>query len=289
LALGLKIRLVTWIDNCFSFPRRPHLSRTKLSLTQPGLKPLAPLHLAPQSRWLEPQWLVALQYGAKLRDPMRGTLPRRKRYGAPEHATTLATATTNQIVAEQPQRPHPLATRRTSKPRPRTSIRKLPQMDADVLLDMAELKEEYCGFRSNYARRPQARNWDDRQVVAVFRYLTHTKLDKSEAAISAIPVPRRALPQRHLVRAAASLNSASFRPPPKLTKSRTAWWMTRHFGSGARAGRALTATKRQDRRRTPAKLLLPQTTPRLRGHGDDIRPFGDDQPRGIVLHFAHIS
>ena len=38
---------------------------------------------------------------------MRGTLPRRKRYGAPEHAATLATATANQIVAEQPQRPHP--------------------------------------------------------------------------------------------------------------------------------------------------------------------------------------
>ena len=71
----LKIRLLTRIDNGFSFPRRSHLSRTKLAFTQPRLKPRSPLHRAPQGRWLEPQWLVALKHGAKLRDPMLRTLP----------------------------------------------------------------------------------------------------------------------------------------------------------------------------------------------------------------------
>ena len=128
-------------------------------------------------------------------------------------------------------------------------------MDADVLLDMAELEAEHRGLGRDDIQRTQARNGEGRQVIAVFRYLTHTKLDKSEAAIGAIP--------RALVRPVAS------------------------FKVG-RDACAVLPYNDKSAVPNPAKLLLPKTAPRVRERGRGrYSPFGDDQPLGIVPNFDH--
>ena len=69
-----KIRLVTRIDNGFSFPRISPSSHNKLASPQRRLKPRTPLHRAPQYR-LEPQRLLAFQHGLELRNTIRSTPP----------------------------------------------------------------------------------------------------------------------------------------------------------------------------------------------------------------------
>ena len=160
----LKIRLITRIDNGFSFPQRSHLSRTKLAFAQPRLKPRSPLHRSPQSRRLEPQRLLALQHGAQLRDPMRRTLPDAHRPGAPPRAATNTTATAGDRPLEQPQHPHLPAAARGDKRRPAAAAVKSPRRHADCLLDVAEFDHELGRFGCDDAARSllgRARSSDD--------------------------------------------------------------------------------------------------------------------------------
>ena len=169
----LKIRLLAGIDNGFRFPRRSHLSHTKLAFAQPRLKPRSPLHLAPQMR-PESQRLRALKHGAKLRNPMLRALPGAHSIGPmPDNATPLTAIPTNNLITKQPQRPHPLAARRAPEPRPRAAARELPQVDADGLLDVSKLDKERRRLVRDGVRSPQAASPHGWQIIAVFRYHRH--------------------------------------------------------------------------------------------------------------------
>jgi hypothetical protein len=97
----LEIRLFAGIDNGGALlSRRSHLSRTKLSLTQPRLQPLATLHRSPQYR-LEAQRHRTLQHSAKLRDTMFRSLSRAHRLAMAPHAATDATARAEHRPLEQ--------------------------------------------------------------------------------------------------------------------------------------------------------------------------------------------
>ena len=113
---------------------------------------------------------------------MLRTLPDAHRISAWPNSAPLTATRTNDIVEMQPQRPRPLAARRAYEPRPRAAVRKLPQTDADVLLDVAELNKERRRLSRDDVHRPQARDRNGWQIIAVFRYPTHIKLDTSETA-----------------------------------------------------------------------------------------------------------
>jgi hypothetical protein len=158
----LEIRLLARIDNGFSVPRRSPLSHAELTFAQSRLKPRTALHRAPQSRTLEPQRLLAFQHGFELRNATLRALPDAQCISARPNSAPRAATRTNDIVEMQPQCPHPSTTCRASKPRPRAAARKPPQMDADVLLNVAELDAEHRRRRRNNASRPQAtyrQNW----------------------------------------------------------------------------------------------------------------------------------
>jgi len=152
-----EIRLIARIGDGFSFPPTSPPRHTKLAFAQRRLDARSPLHPAPQMR-LEPQRLRAFEHGAQLRNAVLGALPDTHRPCARLNAPPLAATGTNDVIDMQPQRPRPLAARRASKALPRTAARKPPQMDADVLLDVAELDEERCCFSRDDAQRPQARD-----------------------------------------------------------------------------------------------------------------------------------
>jgi hypothetical protein len=98
---------------------------------------------------------------------MLRALPDAHRAGPMPDTTPLTAIPTNNLITKQPQRPHPLAARRTPKPRPGASARKLPQVDANDLLDVAELDEERLRLRRDDSRRPQATYRQNWQIVAV--------------------------------------------------------------------------------------------------------------------------
>ena len=158
--------------------------RHKLGSPQRRLVPRAPLHLAPQNR-LEPRQLRALEHGAKFRDTMLRSLPDAHCAGAGPDPPARTATRANDVVEMQPQRPHPPAARRASKPRPRAPARELPHMDADVLLDMAELDEERLRLSRDDVQRTQARDGKGRKILAVCPY--HIKLDSTPLR----PTPKR--------------------------------------------------------------------------------------------------
>jgi hypothetical protein len=139
---SLEIRLVARIFDNYGFTRRPPMSRSELTFAQVRFKPLALLHRAPQGRWLEPQWRLALQHRAQLWNTKRSTLPDAQRITTWPNSTPPATTRTNDIVKMQPQRLRPSPAGRANKQRPCPSVRKLQQTDADNLLDMAEFNKE---------------------------------------------------------------------------------------------------------------------------------------------------
>ena len=85
---------------------------------------------------------------------MLSTLPDAHRISARPNPAPLTATRANDVVEMQPQRPHPLAARRASKPRPRAAVRKPPQTDADVLLDVAELNKELRRLGRDDAQSP---------------------------------------------------------------------------------------------------------------------------------------
>jgi hypothetical protein len=122
---------------------------------------------------------------------MLRTLPDAHRVGARPDPPLPATAGANDVVEMQSQRPRPFAAGRASKPRPRAAARKPPQMDADALLDVAELDEELRRVGRDDAQRPQSRDGKARQVFAVSGY--HVKLDNSDAVDGATRAPIRVI------------------------------------------------------------------------------------------------
>ena len=169
----LKIRLATRIDNGFSFPRRSHLSRTILAFSQRSLKPQTALHLAPQSRGLEPQRLFTLKHRAKFRNAMLGSLSDAHRISAWPNSAPLAATRTNDIVEMQPQRLRPLPACRANEQRPCPPVRKLQQTDANDSLNMAELNKERRRLGRDAVRSPQAASPHGWQMIAVLRYHRH--------------------------------------------------------------------------------------------------------------------
>src|ERR1700722_3910343 len=89
---------------------------------------------------------------------MLRTLPDAHRLATVPNSAPLTTPGANDLVQMEPQRPHPLAARRASKPRPRAAGRELPHMDADVLLNVAELDAERSHLGGDDVQRPQARD-----------------------------------------------------------------------------------------------------------------------------------
>ena len=149
---------------------------------QRRFQPRSPLHRAPQGRRLDAQRFLALQHRSQLRSALLRTSLDAHRLTAVANSALLTAAWTNDIIAVQSQRPAPPAARRAPKPTPRTAGPELAQMDAHILLDVAELDAECCSLGGDDIQRSKARDGNRRQVVAVNAvsgYLSHNKLDTS--------------------------------------------------------------------------------------------------------------
>ena len=171
---GYEIRLIAGIDNGFSFPRRsppePHETQhSRNAASSRDRRSILPHKVDGLSR----NGFLLSSMARKLRNPTLRTLPDAHRISARPNSAPPTATRANDVVEMQPQRPRPLAARRASKPRPRAAVRKLPQMDADVLLDVAELDEERRRLGRDDVQRPQAARSHGRQIIAVFRYHRH--------------------------------------------------------------------------------------------------------------------
>ena len=151
---GLKIRLVTWIDNCFSFPRRsapePHETRIRAALASSRER----RSIVPHNTGLSRNDCLLSNMARKLRDPKLGTLPDAHRLATEPHAAPGAAASTDHRSLEQAQHSHRVAAARRDKQRPPAAAGKSPHLHPDGLLDAAEFDHELGRFGCDDADRP---------------------------------------------------------------------------------------------------------------------------------------
>ena len=156
-----KVRLITRIrDGSGPSP----LSNNMLTSPQRRLEPFAPLHRAPQTR-LEPQRLLALQHGFKLRNPEPRLLPDALRPAAISRAAAMATTPTQHASFEKLKRPRPPAAVRTEKETPRTAAGEPHQLQADLDLNVGNADRGPRHLGGNGSARPHPRNTEARQIV----------------------------------------------------------------------------------------------------------------------------
>jgi hypothetical protein len=148
---------------------------------QRGFMLLPTLHLTPHGRRLEPQRLVALKHGEKLRNAHGRALRQAHRLAAKPHAATDTAPPANHHAVEQPQRPRLLTAARSDEPAPTPAVWEPSERHANGLFHVAETDDKFGRRGGDDAASAEARDVNEGQIVdeASFGAAGHKILDRS--------------------------------------------------------------------------------------------------------------